>query len=350
MRLYDERLELTKQDSQMAKGMAILAMVALHLFCRLGQLPYEPLVYIGQIPLVYYLGLFGDLCVPVYCFCSGYAHFLLQEKSGNDYRKGIPRKAISFLRNYWMVLLLFSGIGILLGEEGIPGTLPEFLGNFFLFRLSYNGAWWFVTTYLLLLIGSPVLITVAKKCHSLLLVAASGAVYLAAYMLRYNFPVSFPNKFADWLWNQLILFGTSQLGYVLGMVFRKERLISRAKGLLEDKAWGMAAVHLLPAVLFWVHCLVQSAVVAPITGIGTLTCFILWKKPLWVERVFLFFGKHSTNIWLVHMFFYAVLFRDLVFAAKYPILIYLLMLGLCVGVSQIIFSVSRFLKRVQIQL
>ena len=66
-------MELTKSDTQMAKGMAVLGMVMLHLFCRLGELPYTPLVWIGQTPLVYYFGLFGDLCVPVFCFCSGYA-------------------------------------------------------------------------------------------------------------------------------------------------------------------------------------------------------------------------------------------------------------------------------------
>ena len=74
---------LTKEDTLHAKGVAIIAMLMLHLFCRQGELPYTPLVWIGNTPLIYYLGLFGDICVPVYCFCAGYAHFLMCEKGGS---------------------------------------------------------------------------------------------------------------------------------------------------------------------------------------------------------------------------------------------------------------------------
>lgn len=38
-------MELTRKDSQMAKGIAILGMLMLHLFCRTGALPYEAQMY-----------------------------------------------------------------------------------------------------------------------------------------------------------------------------------------------------------------------------------------------------------------------------------------------------------------
>ncbi len=34
-------MELTKQDTKMTKGLAIIFMVLLHLFCRKTDLPYE---------------------------------------------------------------------------------------------------------------------------------------------------------------------------------------------------------------------------------------------------------------------------------------------------------------------
>ena len=37
-------MELTIQDTQSAKGAAVLGMVMVHLFCRLGDLPYTPLM------------------------------------------------------------------------------------------------------------------------------------------------------------------------------------------------------------------------------------------------------------------------------------------------------------------
>lgn len=60
----------------MLKGMAILSMLMLHLFCRKENLPYTPLLWLGNTPLIYYFGLFGDICVAVYCFVSGYAHYM----------------------------------------------------------------------------------------------------------------------------------------------------------------------------------------------------------------------------------------------------------------------------------
>jgi hypothetical protein len=44
-------MELTKQDSLKAKGVAIIGMIMLHLFCRLGELPYDPLSpLLGKYP------------------------------------------------------------------------------------------------------------------------------------------------------------------------------------------------------------------------------------------------------------------------------------------------------------
>lgn len=74
-------MDITKRDSKMLKGVAILAMLMLHLFCRRDNLPYTPLLWIGDTPLIYYFGLFGDICVAIYCFVSGYAHYMQSSKT-----------------------------------------------------------------------------------------------------------------------------------------------------------------------------------------------------------------------------------------------------------------------------
>ena len=43
-------MDITKRDSKMLKGIAILAMLMLHLFCRRDNLPYTPLLWIGDTP------------------------------------------------------------------------------------------------------------------------------------------------------------------------------------------------------------------------------------------------------------------------------------------------------------
>ena len=152
-------MNLSKKDTQIYKGIAIIGMVMLHLFCRLGDLPYTTFINIGDTPLIYYFGLFGDLCVPVFCFCSGYAHLLIYTKNSNDYQKKIPNKILRFLINFWIVVIIFSLLGLIFDKSGtIPGSFKDFLGNVFLVGMNYNGAWWFVITYILLLVLSPVFI------------------------------------------------------------------------------------------------------------------------------------------------------------------------------------------------
>ena len=66
-------MDLTKNQIKMTKGVAILFMLLLHLFCtKTYEGLYIPLIFIGDTPLIYYLALFGDCCVAIYCFCSGY--------------------------------------------------------------------------------------------------------------------------------------------------------------------------------------------------------------------------------------------------------------------------------------
>ena len=123
---------LSKKDATMAQGLAIVGMVMLHLFCRLDHLPYDCLVYVGNVPLIYYFGLFGDLCVPVYCFCSGYAQCVLFDRDSN-YGENRYKRVGKFLIHFWIVLILFSIVGLIFGGGRFLAVYLNFLGiSFFL--------------------------------------------------------------------------------------------------------------------------------------------------------------------------------------------------------------------------
>lgn len=129
---------LTKKDAKMAQGLAIIGMVALHLFCRIDNLPYNVHIFLGGRPLIYYIGLFGDFCVPIYCFCSGYAQQIMYEKE-HKIGEGIKRLP-KFIMHFWMIVILFSVIGIWYHSPDIPKTISDFKGNMLLYKMSYNGA------------------------------------------------------------------------------------------------------------------------------------------------------------------------------------------------------------------
>lgn len=51
------------------------------------------------------------------------------------------------------------------------------------------------------------------------------------------------------------------------------------------------------------HGFVYTLFVDVFTGIIFIVVFNLIDKPLWLDNLLSYLSKHSTNMWLVHMFF-----------------------------------------------
>lgn len=52
----------------MAQGLAIIGMIALHLFCRIDNLPYNVHIFLRERSIIYYIGLFGDFAFLIIAF------------------------------------------------------------------------------------------------------------------------------------------------------------------------------------------------------------------------------------------------------------------------------------------
>lgn len=334
-------MELSKKDTQMTKGMAILFMIILHLFCRETDLPYDCIKIANGVPLVYYLGLFCNNCVAIYCFCSGYAMYVICEKfkSTKEYYKGRAKSLFRFLINFWIVVVLFSVVGVFFDKSGqIPGNFAEFLGNMLLYKNSYNGSWWFVLTYILLVLISRYiyLLITNTKINPILVNIAFLLIYLAAYFQRFNEIIKTDVSFVNFVISQLALLGTSILPFVLGMYFYKYRIFTKIRIFARDNIKNIYLVILSISIILCTivaHGIVKSLIVTPFTGIVTVIVFNVVNKGKLINCFFEFFGKHSTNIWLTHMFFYFFIFKDLVFVAKYPFFILVFMMAITVAVS-----------------
>ena len=181
-----------------------------------------------------------------------------------------------------------------------------------------------------------------------ILLALSLLLYaVAAYFRSY---ADVKNPTIVWL----ATFGVTLFEYLLGSIAYKARFFTKLSK-IDDKlnaskpltVLKYAAFLLLYVVMLLFHSLVFGSIaIAPFTGAVIIVLFHFTKKPAVIERFFLFIGKHSTNIWLTHMFFYAVLFKDFIFIAKYPVLIFAFMLVVTVALSVVlnrILSLKRFL-------
>ena len=325
-------MDITKRDSKMLKGVAILSMLMLHLFCRRENLPYTPLLWIGSTPLIYYFGLFGDICVSIFCFISGYAHAL---QSSWEALRCRWKHLLRFMISFWLITVLFSIIGMCAGNTVIPGNVKEFLLNCLTIKNSYNGAWWYANTYILLVALQPLSRSFAERCPAWLVMLLTFGFYTVGYGIRFWGWGACDSMVLSWLITHIGLLGTSYFPYMIGMLFCKKQVISLLRQ--QTAAIGRRTMQIITLIIFVcmivAHGIVPPLFVAFITATVTIVLLCICPIPKWTTDVLCYFGEHSTNIWLVHMFFCGSLFGGLVFRAKYPITVFLFLLALSLAAS-----------------
>lgn len=331
-------MELTKKDSKMLQGLCAVAMICLHLFNKNYEGLFEPIFFIKKFPLSFYISMIADFCVMGYAFCSGYAHMNLFVKP--DYYPKRLKSLGVLLVNYWFILLLFSALSIMIGKADVmPGNINIFIRNALLIENTYNGAWWYMFTYVVIVLLSPCILKFVRDTHWLCL-GISMIIYVVAYYIRFEVQTD------NWLLIKFGPLGMTIFEYVLGAICYKMKWFTRIYIIWNRfPRWTrcVIATFLIIGMLWGRTLVVPSLFVAPITGFVIICLFHFWKKPAIIENIFLYIGKHSTNIWLTHMFFYAILFVNVVYRAKYPIFIFLTMLVITLIVSEIIQKIENVL-------
>lgn len=332
-------MNLTKNQIKMTKGVAILFMLLLHLFCTKSYEDlYIPLIFIGDTPLVYYLALFGDCCVAIYCFCSGYGLLISYKNNKENYIKNNLMRIFELYINFWIILFIFVVIlGPLMGQgESYPGTLKNFILTFTALDPAYNGAWWFFTTYIILVLLSPIINKVVVKYNNTLVIALSFIFYIFAYIQRIKGVIVLDNNILNWFIRQTSLLGTSQLPFIIGSVFAYKKVYSKLDNICNKIRYKNMVGILIITLMIIAHGIVQTLFVAVFTGVVFICTFNLMDKPKWLNNLLSYLGGHSTNMWLIHMFFYMIYFKELVYGAKYSFLIFPWLVVLCLASSYIV--------------
>ena len=158
---------LSKANSKIIKGLAILLMLIHHLWFfpeRIagGELKY--LFYIMGRSTISILGSFGKICVSLFFFVGGYGIYIQSKNRSFNILKNIKK----IYKNYWKVFLIFIPIGYLLFSNQTPYCADEkiytnflffgynyILANFLGFSSSLNGEWWFLRSYIIAIITFP---------------------------------------------------------------------------------------------------------------------------------------------------------------------------------------------------
>lgn len=336
------KTELTISQTSNTKGIAILMMLCLHLFNQPYQGLFEPLVFIGSTPLTYYISLFCDCCVAIYCFSSGYGLYIGFTKSQDGYIGKNYNRILKLYINYWIVVVLFAVLlGSILANPAYPGSWLKFILNFLALSSSYNGAWWFFLSYVLLVFSSPIIFRGLNKLPIWVVVPAVWIFYSATYIQRITNVIQTDNVLVSWIINQLALYGNCLFPFVAGALFYKYNVYSRFYERIATLRFPNLALLILIGCMVILHGFVPSLYVAVFTGVAFILCFNALQLPSKILVFLQYMGKHSTNLWLIHLFFTLAYFRGMVYAPKNPILIFSWLLFLTLISSLIVEYINK---------
>ncbi|MHA3060019.1 acyltransferase family protein [Acinetobacter sp. ANC 4636] len=326
-------------QSNQLKAIAVLMMLCLHLFNTLDYSTlFKPVIFIGKVPLIYYISLFCDACIPIFSFVSGYGLYLKYNKdSTENYQKKNLVRIKKLYVNYWIVLILFAVVlGKLINQTNYPGSFLKFFLNFTAINTSYVGAWWFFTTYVLFVVTSRILFTLLDKINGYLFFSILLILYLVAFYFRvYNSEI-FHQPTLDWLQRQVSLYFCTIFQFMAGAFFLKYRWDIKSKNIFSMLSYKNLLLILLILLLMIIHAMIPNFIIAPFTGLAFIFIFLEIKKPNILSFFLNFIFPHTTNIWLIHMFIYMVFFKNFIYGFHYPFLIFTALLIICLVSSYIV--------------
>ena len=298
-------------------------MLFLHLFNNLNDVSsYQPLVYFGQIPLV---NIISRSCSPVCIFVilSGYGLSSCRDSCRLDLRNNCFRILKLYLY-YWLSLLVFVSVGSTVAPYKYPGTWRILIENIIGISSSYNAETWFLFPYVLLAFSSPLLFHMLGKFGSRLSFAISFLLYFASICVIHYYVA--PTKSYDAPWFIVVVYANLLFSFMLGAIlynYSKNHTLYN-KFFHHSNFWAVAVF----VGLFCLHFLTSFQGLNPLYEFLLVIAFLQIRLSKWLENVFLMFGKYSMPMWLTHTYYCRYLFHDVIYAFKYPLLIYLVLLFL----------------------
>lgn len=342
-------MEITVKQSHHLKSIAILMMLFLHLFNTLDYKGlFTPLLFVGDTPLVFYISLFSDACVPIFAFVSGFGLYYKYKQDKKSYGLTSNLKRIySLYKNYWIILIIFVlGIGMFLQADGYPGSVSKFFLAFSgVTASSYNGAAWFLTIYIIFVIFSKYIFNIVEFFPKISFIGVTLLYCIAFYFRVYQSQI-FDNAVLHWLHTNLALFGTTLFQFLLGVYSLKYSWKERFSKFLEFTSFKNMVAIIGIVFLIVVHAYIPNYIIAPITGLGFILFFTQMNLPRFFESALDFLTPHATNMWLTHMFFYLIFFKDFIYSPKYVIPVFVLLVICCVVTSYVINFILGFKLRV----
>ena len=324
----------SKKNTNIVKGIAILAMVFHHLNPNNPGIPLK----MGEFSnLTLLFATTGKVCVALLTLLSGYGLTCSWEKRKIDFSKNIGRGIlfslehyIQLLSMYWSVLLfayicVYFYYGSIISVYGIEQKASLYLGLDILGIAGLSDGpsiigGWYLSAIVLLYFLFPVIYILVKKFKIFaVLVFYIPWIY---YLIKNDYDMH-----TDW-WLFYVY------AFALGIYFAYNNTIVKASSFFANK-------KILVLCLLTLSVLIRAFVALPADGL--VACAIILFAKVFINEVGVFgralayVGQNSANIWLLHVFI-TMLLNDAAIIVNAGH--YILRVVICLAISILIESIK----------
>ncbi len=316
----------SKNHTNMVKGVAVMLLLFHHLFYKLEYFDNCYMHSEKWVDFLHKIASNSKVCVALFLLLSGYGLM----KSADKLKSKITLRFSALhickvLMMLWFIYILFVPLGYAFDRTftDIYGTGKSSIFYFFTdlagLTSKANETWWYMREIIFLYIIFPFLYYPVKKCSVLSL----AVCLLFGHWGNYHWLVPF----------------------VLGMICAEKNIFGF---ILNQKGIKRVAFAVLGLIVMYLSYKVRAKYYTEFDAFFALSivCFLISVVNIGniFSKALEFMGEHSANIFMFHTFIYSKYFRDYIYWFKYPLLIFLVLLIVCLIVS---FGIEKLKKLVR---
>ena len=323
---------MSREQSLVMKGVAILLMLYLHLFYQ-----YENAMlcvntfFIGGEPLSLILTRASNP-VDFFLILGGYGLYRVYEHG--DHHRWV--RIFKLFLHYWVILLIFLIIGHYLNPERYPGSWLALVYAISSFAPSYDGAMWFLFPYVCLSLLSPLYFRLIRHRPWWAIALVTFVIYMGTSwcISRHGQRYLYDNYL---LYNPLLVLHLL-FCFTLGALAARDGFFNRMEALGARTGAARAVAVISLAVLITVNCVFHYNF---LYAFMVMTCLLMLRIPVGISRILSALGRQSMNMWMIHMWLCGYLFKDFIYSFRYPALILTVLVLLSYGIGLVIDSIAR---------
>lgn len=341
---------MSKDNSIMFQGLAVLMMLFHHFFTKPANLT---LLHFNNEMFVMRFAWLCKLCVVIFAFISGYGMNAGENSSkrpslGLLYKKAFTRILKLYL-SLWLVIAVTKCIDFFLLHQPISGV--QLILNCLGLSYTYNGTWWYVLFYALICLIFPLIRLLLTKDISIVkkIIGICITAFCIFLLYQLSLHVLFPYLFTGLMFIYVSLHPPILFAFIIGIIVSELRLLDKIKKIMDRKYLMLFPALVILFIISYIrwkladsaaYCTWDFVMIFPLV----ISIMIILNCLPFLQKLFVFFGKHSTTMWLTHSLTMAYTYVFIAAYIKSIIPFFIAEVIVCFLFSYALDSIKKFLR------